>query len=236
MVSETTQKAAFWMGVRHGLPFIFLLFPFGTLFGVVGSEAGLNLFEVMSFSIVVIAGAAQFTAVAMMQDEVPTLIVLVTSLAVNLRMAMYSAALTPHLGQAPLWKRGFIAYFMVDQAFALSSVTFEERADWGLPQKLGYYFGVILPVAPVWYLATLFGALVGDAMPEALALDFALPIVFLALIAPALRTAAHKAAAATSIILALVFAFLPFSLGLLIAALAAMMVGARVESWLEARR
>ncbi|MEO0678692.1 MAG: AzlC family ABC transporter permease, partial [Pseudomonadota bacterium] len=212
-MSETTRKAAFWMGVRHGLPFIVLLVPFGALFGVVGTEAGLNLVEVMTFSIVILAGAAQFTAVAMMVDQVPTLIVLITALAVNLRMAMYSAALTPHLGAAPLWQRGFIAYFMVDQAFALSSVTFEERTEWSLPEKVGYYFGVIVPVAPCWYLATLAGALVGEAMPEALALDFALPIVFLALVAPALRTAAHKAAALTSVILALLLAWMPFSLG-----------------------
>ncbi|MEM9437437.1 MAG: AzlC family ABC transporter permease, partial [Pseudomonadota bacterium] len=135
-MSEATQKAAFWLGVRHGLPFIFLLVPFGTLFGVVGTEAGLNVLEVMAFSIVVIAGAAQFTAVSLMVDNAPTLIVLATSLAVNLRMAMYSAALTPHLGAAKLWQRSFIAYFMVDQAFALSSVTFEERKEWSLSEKL----------------------------------------------------------------------------------------------------
>ncbi|MEM6477503.1 MAG: AzlC family ABC transporter permease [Pseudomonadota bacterium] len=230
-MSEATRKAAFWLGVRHGAPFIFLLVPFGMLFGVVGTEAGLNLAEVMAFSIVVIAGAAQFTAVSMMVDNVPAIIVLVTSLAVNLRMAMYSAALTPHLGRAPVWQRSLIAYFMVDQAFALSSVTFEERTEWSAAEKLGYYFGVIVPVAPCWYLATLAGALIGEAMPEALALDFALPIVFLALIAPALRTAAHVAAAVTSVLLALALAWMPFSLGLLIAALAAMAVGA----WIEAR-
>ncbi|MEM6897143.1 MAG: AzlC family ABC transporter permease, partial [Pseudomonadota bacterium] len=141
-MGDATQKAAFWLGVRHGAPFIFLLVPFGTLFGVVGAEAGLSILEVMSFSIVVIAGAAQFTAVAMMQDAVPTVIVLITSLAVNLRMAMYSAALTPHLGAAPMWKRAILAYFMVDQAFALASVTYEQRSGWSLAEKTGYYFGV----------------------------------------------------------------------------------------------
>ncbi|MEO0487105.1 MAG: AzlC family ABC transporter permease [Pseudomonadota bacterium] len=232
-MTDTTQKAAFWIGVRQGLPFIFLMVPFGMLFGVVATEAGLNLLEVMSFSIVVIAGAAQFTALALMVEDAPTVIILVTALAVNLRMAMYSAALTPHLGAAPLWQRGFIAYFMVDQAFALSSVAFEEHHSWGLAQKVGYYFGAILPVAPCWYFATLFGALVGEAMPEALALDFALPIVFLALVAPALRTPAHIAAAGVSIVLALALAWMPYGLGLLVAALAAMATGAWVETKLE---
>ena len=232
-MTETTQKAAFWIGVRQGLPFIFLMVPFGMLFGVVATEAGLNLIEVMSFSIVVIAGAAQFTALALMVEDAPTVIILVTALAVNLRMAMYSAALTPHLGGARVWQRGLIAYFMVDQAFALSSVAFEEQKSWGLSQKIGFYFGAIMPVAPCWYFATLFGALVGEAMPEALALDFALPIVFLALVAPALRTAAHTAAAGASIVFALAFAWMPYGVGLLFAALIAMAVGAWVETRLE---
>ena len=234
-MTDTTRKAAFWLGVRHGLPFIFLMVPFGTLFGVVATEAGLNVLEVMSFSIVVIAGAAQFTAVALMVEDAPTIIILVTALAVNLRMAMYSAALTPHLGAARPWQKTLIAYFMVDQAFALSSVTYEEKPEWTLSEKLGYYTGAMLPVAPCWYFATLAGALVGEAMPEALALDFAMPIVFLALTATALRTPAHMAAAFTSIVLALALAWIPFSLGLLIAAVIAMVVGARVETWLEGR-
>ena len=232
-MTETTRKAAFWMGVRHGLPFLFLMVPFGMLFGVVATEAGLDLVKTMAFSVIVIAGAAQFTAVALMQENAPTLIVLATSLAVNLRMAMYSAALTPHLGGASNWQKSLIAYFMVDQAFALSSVQYDKTPDWPLADKLSYYFGVILPVAPAWYFSTLAGALLGETIPEALALDFALPIVFIALVAPALRTLAHVAAAVTSVIGALAFAFVPFSLGLLIAALLAMIVGARVELWQE---
>ncbi|MEM1237855.1 MAG: AzlC family ABC transporter permease [Pseudomonadota bacterium] len=234
-MTEATRKEGFWLGVRHGLPFLFLLIPFGTLFGVVATEAGLDVVETLAFSIVVIAGAAQFTAVALMQENAPVLIVLATSLAVNLRMAMYSAALTPHLGGARNWQKFLIAYFMVDQAFALSSVKYEQKPDWPLAEKVGYYFGVIIPVAPAWYLSTLAGALLGETIPEALALDFALPIVFLALIAPALRTAAHVAAALTSVVAALALAFVPFSLGLLIAAALAMIVGAQVELWQERR-
>ncbi|MCK4712437.1 MAG: branched-chain amino acid ABC transporter permease, partial [Marinosulfonomonas sp.] len=69
----------------------------------------------------------------------------------------------------------------------------------------------------------------GKRIPPEYALDFAVPITFLALIGPMLKTAAHVAAALTSVTLALVFAFLPYNLGLMLAAIAAMMVGAQVE-------
>ena len=55
----TTTKSAFRAGVRDGAPFMVVAAPFALLFGVLATEAGLNLFEVMSFSLVVIAGAAQ---------------------------------------------------------------------------------------------------------------------------------------------------------------------------------
>jgi len=51
----------------------------------------------------------------------------------------------------------------------------------------------------------------------------------LAIIAPMMRTLAHMIAAVTSIILALIFAGLPYNLGLLIAAVVAMMIGAQIE-------
>ncbi|MEO0372643.1 MAG: branched-chain amino acid ABC transporter permease, partial [Pseudomonadota bacterium] len=75
----------------------------------------------------------------------------------------------------------------------------------------------------------LVGALIGTSIPESLAIDFALPICFLAIITPMLRTRAHLAAALVSIVLALVFAWLPYNLGLMVAGIAGMMTGAEIE-------
>ena len=233
-MSATTPKTAFWQGVRDGAPFLLVVVPFALLFGVVATEAGLSLAQTMGFSVLVIAGAAQFTAVQLMVEQAPTLIVLATSLAVNLRMAMYSAALTPYLGTAPLWQRALIAYFNVDQSYAVSVAKYEQT-DWPLAARVAYFAGVILPVCPMWYVMTLVGALVGTTIPPEYALDFAVPITFLALIAPMLRTVAHLAAALVSVTLALILAGLPYGIGLLGAAVAAMITGAQVELWLQRR-
>jgi predicted branched-subunit amino acid permease len=83
---------------------------------------------------------------------------------------------------------------------------------------------------------TVVGALLGQKIPPAFALDFALPITFIAILAPMLRTLAHVAAAVTSIVAALALAPLPYNTGLLVAAALAMAAGARTELWLEARR
>jgi hypothetical protein len=51
-----------------------------------------------------------------------------------------------------------------------------------------------------------------------------------------LRTLPHVIAALVSTALALAFVWVPYNMGLLIAALCAMIAGARAEIWLEARR
>ncbi|MBN8290891.1 AzlC family ABC transporter permease [Rhodobacter sp. NTK016B] len=236
MTDNPTQRQAFWRGFKHGWPFILVVAPFGVVFGVVATEAGLDVLQTMAFSIAVIAGAAQLTAIQMMTDNAPVAIILVTALAVNLRMAMYSASLTPHLGRAPVWQRALIAYLMVDQAFAVSALQYEKTPGWSTPAKVAYYFGVVTLICPIWYVGTLAGAVLGAQIPDTIPIGAAIPIAFIALIGPMLRTLAHVAAALTSVIAALLLAGLPYSLGLLVAGLLAMIVGSGVEVWLARRQ
>ncbi|HID66819.1 MAG TPA: branched-chain amino acid ABC transporter permease [Roseibacterium sp.] len=229
MAIDTTSRKAFWRGARDCGPFVLVAVPFGLLFGVIGTEAGLNIAQVMGFSIVVIAGAAQLTALQLMLDQAPTIIVLLSAIAVNLRMAMYSAALASHLGAAPLWKRALVAYMNMDQTYAVSVVEFEAKPELTLTERLGYFFGTCLPIVPTWYAATLAGALLGQSVPGDWGIEFVVPIAFLSLVAPALRTLAHIAALVTSVVLAIVFVGLPYNLGLMPAGIGAMIVGAEVE-------
>jgi predicted branched-subunit amino acid permease len=115
---SSTAMSAFWRGARDALPFTLVVGPFALVFGVVATEAGLDVVETFAFSFLVIAGASQFAALQQMSENAPTIIVMLTALAVNLRMAMYSAALLPWLGAAPLWQRAVIAYLNVDQTYA----------------------------------------------------------------------------------------------------------------------
>jgi 4-azaleucine resistance transporter AzlC len=228
-VTTSTGKSVLGRGIIDGLPFVLTAAPFGFLFGLVGTEAGLNLVEVMSMAVLVIAGAAQFTALAQMQDAAPVLLVVVAALAVNLRMAIYSAALAPHLGAAPLWQRAVAAYILVDNAYATGIAEFERRPDQPVATKMAYYFAAALPVWIAWYASTLAGALLGGNVPPEYGLDSAVPIAFLAILAPMLKTLAHLAAALTSLVVALALVAMPYNTELLVAAALAMMAGAEVE-------
>lgn len=234
-MTSTSRKSYYRQGVIAGMPFILVIVPFSTLFGVLATEAGLSVFETLAFSVVVIAGAAQFTALQLMQENAPTAIVLLSALAVNLRMAMYSASLTPYLGSAPLWQRALCAYVTVDQSYVVGISKFEQEPDMTVPERVRFFIGAVTPVVPLWYIFTLVGALLGAQVPDGWALDFAIPITFLAMIAPMFRTLAHVVAAFVAVAVALPAAGVPYSLGLLIAGISGMMAGAQTELWLERR-
>ena len=233
---QSSPRTAYWRGLTTAMPFTIVVGPFGLLFGVVGTAAGLDVAQVMGFTVLVIAGASQFTALQLMQDNAPTLIVIASALAINLRMAMYSASLAPHLGRAPLWQRALVAYMNLDQTYALAHADYEAKPSQSVAQKMAFFFGTATPIVPVWIGASALGIVLGEAIPPELGLDFAVPITFIALIAPALRTLAHVAAALTSVVMAIALSFMPWNLWLLVAGLAAMMVGADVERRMGARR
>lgn len=231
----TTPKSAYLKGIADGAPFILVIIPFAALFGIIATEAGLSVFETLAFSVVVIAGAAQFTALQLLQEEAPTIIVLASALAVNLRMAMYSASLTPWIGGAPIWQRALAAYLTVDQSYVVAMAQYERTPDLTVPQRVAYFFGAVTPVVPLWYLFTLVGALLGTQVPDALALDFAIPITFLAMIAPMFRTLAHVIAAFVAVAVSLLVVDVPYSLGLIVAGVCGMIAGAQAELWADRR-
>ncbi|MDO5657794.1 MAG: AzlC family ABC transporter permease [Paracoccus sp. (in: a-proteobacteria)] len=218
-------------GLIHSVPFLLVILPFGLLFGVVAAGAGLSLAQITGFTTLVLAGASQFTAVQLMTESAPVWLVILSALAVNLRLMMYSASLVPHLGQARPRTRALLAFFTIDQTYALSIDQFQRRPEWDLSARLGYFTGTAIGLCVPWVAATVAGATIGNALPAELPLDFAVPITFLAMIAPSLRTLAHVTAAAVSILLALALSGLPSGVGLLIAAPCAMAAGAAVETW-----
>lgn len=231
--SRDDPRASYLRGVRAALPFAVVIVPFAMLFGLLASEAGLQLYEIVAFSVSVFAGASQFAALHLLQDQAPLLVILATSLAVNLRMLMYSVTLAPHVGAAPLGVRAVMAYLLVDQSFALSVAEYDSRPSMSLQEKTAYFFGAVTPVLPLWMGSTVAGALAGRAIPPEYALDFAVPIAFLAMTAPMIRSWPHALAAGLSVVLTLALVFLPYGTGLLVGSTIGMAAGAGFEYWRE---
>ena len=195
-----TPRQAFRRGMIQALPFLLVLIPFGLLFGVIAQTAGFDVSQTMGFSVLVLAGASQFTAVELLSHDAPVLLVIASALAINLRMAMYSASLVPYVGAAPAWQRALLAYVLIDQTYGLAIQRFERYPRLSVAQRMAYLAGATPVLCLPWVGFTYVGATAGQLIPADWPLDFAVPITFLAMIAPMLRTLPHVIAAGVAII------------------------------------
>lgn len=206
------------------------------LFALLAQDAGLSPAQILGFSVFVVAGAAQLTAIQMLADGAPLVVAVLASLTVNLRMAMYSASMVVHFGTLPLRQRMLIAYWMVDQTVAVSSVKFEERPDLSLADKRAVYFGSAAVALSVWYSSNIAGLLLATHLPRDFDIRFALPLTFVALIGPMMRHAPHILAAFVATLCGILFYNVPYNLGLILAGLAGMSAGAALEVSLEKKK
>jgi 4-azaleucine resistance transporter AzlC len=203
------------------------IIPFGLISGVAAVEIGLNAVEALGMSVLVFAGSAQLAAVQLLGAGASAAVILLTTLVINLRFVMYSAALAPHLKRLERPWRFSLAYLLTDQAFALSVTRFTE--DTGVRRRW-FYLGVSLPLWLVWQAATLAGVLVGAQLPASLSLGFAIPLTFLALTFPAVQDRPTAAAAVSAAAVAVAAANLPYNLGLILAAVTGVAVGLVLEA------
>ena len=210
--------------------------PFGLIAGVSAASVGLSNVQAIAMSALVFAGASQLAGLQLIAAGAPVFVILLTTFFINLRFAMYSASLAPHFARLSGVSRSFLAYFMTDQAYALSIRRFSEEPE--MPYKRLYYLGFAAPIWFVWMLATAVGVFVGAQVPEGWSLEFAIPLIFMALIFPVLSDRASIAAALAASVTVVVAHSLPFNLALIVAAfvgIGAGIIAEKLQQKLEAR-
>lgn len=220
------SRRAYLAGFRDVSPMFLGIVPFGMITGVSAVSVGLSPTEAIGMSILVFAGASQLAAIALLGQGAGVLVILLTTFMVNLRMAMYSASLAPLLAPIRAPMRAFLAYLMTDQAYGFSILTF--RRDPTMPRR-DYYLGVATPLWILWQFATAAGAFIGAQVPPSWQLEFAIPLTFLALLAPAIRDRPGLVAALLGGGLSLTLVNLPYNLGLVLASLIGISAGTLAE-------
>lgn len=222
-------KSPFRAGFRDVSPILLGVIPFGLVTGFSGIDAGLTLGQTIGTSTVIFAGASQLAVIDLIGRDGAAVVAVLTALVINARMMMYSAALGPWFAPAPLRQRALMAYVLTDQAFAVSIVHYEHHED-TIGDRARYYLGAALALWSTWQIATIIGALGGAGLPDGLQLDFAIPLVFLALLVPAVTDRSTGTAALVAGIVALAAHPLPFNSGLLAAAAAGIALGLLVPT------
>jgi 4-azaleucine resistance transporter AzlC len=221
----------FMHGCRDILPLIVGAIPFVIIIGTLSIGAALSTCHTLGLSALVFAGSAQFIAITLITGGVGAAVVLLTTFVVNLRHALYSAAMQPFVRHLPGRWRVPLAFWLTDEAFAVIQHRYA-RDDDG-PYKHWFFLGAALTMYLSWQLATLAGIAFGQAVPNVASwgLDFAMIATFIGIAVPMMRTRPQVASALVAAGVALLTWSLPYKLGLIAAALAGIVVGV----WLERR-
>jgi 4-azaleucine resistance transporter AzlC len=197
--------------------------PFGVITGVAMVASGIPPLVAMLMSIVVFAGASMVASAQLLASGAPALLIVFTTLVINLRFMMYSASLRLHFANAPLAQRLTVAYLTADNVYGLMLGRFAEHPD--DPGKFEYFFGAGLLVWAAWQLAVLGGILIGAGVPAEWRLEFAAPLAFIAISIPFLRERATIAAAVAAGLAVVLTADLPYRLGIIAAAATGILFG-----------
>ncbi len=217
-------------GIRAALPLCLGITPYGLVIGLLAPRAGLGPYGALAMSALVFAGSAQFIAVGLLGGGASYLLVVLTTLVVNLRHLLYGASLGPYFrDETPRW-RALLSFLLTDETYAVVIAHFLEPE---VKPTRGYYLGVGLAVYVDWLLSTAAGLALGGLVPDpaALGLDFALPATFIALLVPQLKSRGAWAALAVAGVVVIAAARLPGRLDILLATIAAATAGWGVDEW-----
>ncbi|MBE0476032.1 MAG: AzlC family ABC transporter permease [Coriobacteriia bacterium] len=220
-MSRTTRSLL--AGARDASPIALGIAPFGLVAGAAVVEAGFEVPEAVGMSLLVNAGAAQLAATALFREGAPLLVAIGTALVVNARFLIYAASIAPVLAPRAGRLRPLLGHMLVDQSYAATMTVGRHRDVDVVP----YYAGTWLLLASVWQVTNIAGALGGALVPAGWSLDFAVPLVFLAMLVPALEERADtEAALATAAAAAFLVPVLPMQTGLLAAIVTGVVWGA----------
>jgi 4-azaleucine resistance transporter AzlC len=167
-------------GVRAALPLTLAPLLFGASFGLLAVDAGLGAFGAVAMSATTFAGSAQFAAATILEDGGGVLAAIVAALLLNARYVPLSLAVAS-IFPGSRRRRAFESQLIVDESWALAGRS--GRFEYGV------LIGAGLLLYVLWVGGTALGTVIGDLLdPEAIGLDAAFPALFLALLAPYLRS------------------------------------------------
>ena len=179
----------FKKGFMDVIPLTIPVIPFGVIYGVIGVELGLSPLVTFAMSFIIFAGSSQIAFVQLYTAGASPLVMISSVLAINSRHFLYSAVLAQYLNKLNLYWKILLSYLMTDQAFSVSLSYFKknQKKTFSHYHMLGSGFTLWL----LWQISTLSGIVLGNVIPEALGLEFAIPLTFLSLIIAELKKYDH---------------------------------------------
>ena len=229
----STPRGEFRAGLIAVAPMLAGAMPFGLIYGVLAVKAGIPPLLAIAVSAIIFAGSAQFMVTQLVAAGTPGLLIVLSVFIINLRHALYSAALAVRLQRLGAGWKLLLAYLLTDEAYAAALRRFESPDAAGAPDHRHWFLlGTGLGLWGTWQLSSVAGVLLGGQIPAHWSLDFAGTLTFVAITVPLLRDRAMWTAMIVAGAIAVAAHALPYKLGIMLAALAGMALAFAFETTL----
>ena len=209
------------------LPACVGLIPFGLVCGVGAVAAGASIWGALGMSAIIFSGAAQIIAAQLLAAGAPTAVINLTCVVAGLRFLMYSAAIAPYLQPLSPRLQKALAFLLTDQAFAAAIRRFDAG---GNPRAGGLHFlGAGFALWLCWQITNVVGYFAGNLVPARWSMEFAVPLCFIALIAPHFKSAPQVGAGVLAGVAVVALDALPMRLNLIAAGVVGIVSGTAIE-------
>ncbi len=199
------------------------------IFGALAIAAHLPPLAAQAMSSIIFAGSAQFVAAQLFATGASGVVIVLVVFVVNLRHALYSASVAPHVHRLrPAWK-GLLAYLLTDEAYAVVITHYNKPGN--ASRKHWYFLGAGLTLWASWQVSTAIGILLGARIPADWPLGFMLPLTFIALVVPTLQKRSMVAAALAAGLAGYLTMGFPLRTGLLVSAVVGIAAGMLFERY-----
>ncbi len=214
-----TRRAEFWNGMKAIFPLVVGAVPFGIIFGALAVTAGLSPAGTLGMSLFVFAGSSQFIAAGLIASGAGLSTIVLTTLIVNLRHALYATTLAPHMTKLPQKWLLPLGFWLTDESFVVTVRRYNQVDQ--SPYKHWFFFGSAVFMYTNWQVCTYIGVVAGQAIPDPAnwGLDFAMVVTFIGILVPMVANRPVLVATLVAGTVSLLTYSLPNQIGLFLAAL-----------------
>ena len=230
MQAKQTKAETIKRGLILLIPIILGITPFGLIVGMNYIEAGFSIFDAALSSIIIFAGASQIAMLHLITQDTPSFIIVLTVAIVNFRMMLYSASISYYWRALPRKLRLFQAFFLTDQAYAVSLLEYQKNIR--TKERIWFYCSFAITMYFFWILSTVLGAVLGTYIPKSFGIDLVLTLVFITVLIPMIKNYHSIISAFFGGITMIFFYDLPNQFGLIVAILAGITSGVLSEYFL----
>ncbi len=231
---QTMKKLeVFKQGILEELPLQLGVFPFGIIYGIMAIESGLTPMQAFLMSSIIFGGASQIAFVQLISNATPFGVLVMTVGAINSRHFLYSISMMEFLKNLSIKWRIVLAYLLTDEAYAISIRRFINE-----PNKSFLHFhllGTGITLFFSWQISTLIGVLLGGDLPQFLDLQFIIPLTFIAIIIPMIKSISTFLVVIASAFSGLILKSLDINFWIIVSGMIGVLVGI-VSSKLDKKR